>query len=117
MIGTDFATGFGLQLTLANFTNSPAKLAPSLAHNARMAATYSSARLPRRSKGMPNASNSSFSQPTPMAEMVERGDLLGQNQRVALWQDHHSRHEAQPRGGGVSRRSWQQQARADTCSS
>jgi hypothetical protein len=50
-IGTDFATGFGLQLTLSKFTNSPAKLAPSLAHNARMAATYSSARLPRRSKG------------------------------------------------------------------
>jgi len=35
-IGTDFATGFGLQLTLSKFTNSPAKLAPSVAHNARI---------------------------------------------------------------------------------
>ena len=70
MIGTDLATGFGLQLTLSNFTNSPAKLAPSLAHKARIAATYSSARLPRRSKGMPSASNSSLSQPTPMPSSI-----------------------------------------------
>src|SRR5579859_2761332 len=32
------------------------------------------------------------------AEIVERGDLLGQHQRVALRQDNHGRHEAQPRG-------------------
>src|SRR5207249_1368329 len=64
--GIEVCTGLGFEDTRRNDTNSPPKMAASPAHNARNAATYSSARAPRRSQGTPNASNSSFSQPTPM---------------------------------------------------
>ena len=52
-IGTLPRTGLGLELTSWKFTNSPLKLAPSLAHSARMAAMYSSERLPRFANGTP----------------------------------------------------------------
>ena len=47
-------------------TKSPWNVAFSSAHSERIAATYSSVRLPRSWNGTPMASNSSFSQPTPM---------------------------------------------------
>ena len=64
-MGTVPFTGLGLELTSSNFTNWPAKLAPSSAHSFRITAMYSSVRAPRFSNGTPTASNSSFSQPTP----------------------------------------------------
>ena len=65
-MGTEPSTGFGLDETPENETNSPANEALSPAHRVRIAATYSSVRAPRRSHGIPRASNSSRSQPTPM---------------------------------------------------
>lgn len=58
-------------------TNSPWKLAgPSVAHISRMAATHSSIRAPRRSKGTPIASNSSRSHPAPIPSRTRLPERL-----------------------------------------
>jgi hypothetical protein len=60
------STGLGLIMQSSKRTNSPSKLARSCSQSARSAATFSSVRRPRSSKGTPMASSSSRSQPEPM---------------------------------------------------
>ena len=70
MMGTVPPTGLGFDDTPENETKSPSNVTLLPLHRVRMAATYSSVRAPRRSHGIPRASNSSRSQPTPMPRSI-----------------------------------------------
>ena len=66
--------GFGLTRMRSNRANSPSKEATSSRQMARMAATYSSVRAPRRAKGTPSASNSSRDHPMPTPKVSRPSD-------------------------------------------
>ncbi len=59
-------TGCGRSTQSVKSLNRPWCVAASWVHSARSAVTASSVRAPRSAKGTPMASNSSFSQPTPI---------------------------------------------------
>ena len=65
-MGTLPETGLGFDETPAKEVNSPSNATLLPLHRVRMTSTYSSVRAPRRFQGIPRASNSSRSHPTPM---------------------------------------------------
>jgi hypothetical protein len=67
-------TGRGREMHSSKRVNSPWYVAFSWLHSARMAAMWSSVRLPRSANGTPMASNSSSSQPTPMPSSMRPPD-------------------------------------------
>ena len=105
-IGIDGCAGFGFDDTRLKETNRPSKLAPSPAPRPVARGHISSAGGPPSSQGIPSASNSSFSHPTPIPNSSRPPDsrsrvaqFLRQDERIALRQDHDPGGEAQRRRG------------------
>ena len=103
-IGIGALGGLGFDDTRWNEANSPSKLAPSLAHRARMAPTYSSVRAPRRAHGhaegvelLLQPADADAELDPPARQVVEGGQLLGQHDRVALREDEDAGGEAERR--------------------
>ncbi len=103
--GCGSLTGFGQLHDGGKLTYSPSNEASSCVHSSRIASTFSRATERRRLGSTPWCSISSSFQPTPMpsseaaaGQQVERGDRLGQHDRVVLGDERDAGPEPQPLG-------------------